>query len=63
MRRIITRLIMAQLIPLAIRAGKKALRKKKHAAENRENQEPSSNRDYLEADDAHDFDMSDRASD
>ena len=31
MRRIITRLIIAQLIPLALRYGKKAFRKKKSA--------------------------------
>ena len=33
MRQMITRLILAQLVPLAIKAGKKAFRKKKPAVD------------------------------
>ena len=52
MRRMITRLIMAQLIPLAIRAGKKAFRNRKQAAQNNDAIEADRHHERLDTDDS-----------
>ena len=52
MRRMITRLIMAQLIPVGIRMAKKAFRKKKSVADDNAALDANAHHERLDTDDA-----------